>query len=204
MTEAQIEYHNNRGRKENLTPERLERKNAKSRKINLTSEQLEAKRSLNRISNMSDAQAQYTREKSRIRMKRKRELDPTFRISGYVSRLINFMLKSKGSSKVGESFSKYVPWGRAELKTHVEKQFEPWMTWNNHGKYDSITWDDTDQTTWTWQLDHIIPRSDLPYASMTDDNFKKCWALENLRPYSAKQNIIDGTSRTRHSNKGKN
>lgn len=27
---------------------------------------------------------------------------------------------------------------------------------------------------------------------MEDDNFKRCWALENLRPYSAKQNIIDG------------
>jgi hypothetical protein len=27
---------------------------------------------------------------------------------------------------------------------------------------------------------------------MEDENFKKCWSLENLRPYSAKQNIIDG------------
>ena len=27
---------------------------------------------------------------------------------------------------------------------------------------------------------------------MEDDNFKKCWALENLRPLSAKQNIVDG------------
>lgn len=27
---------------------------------------------------------------------------------------------------------------------------------------------------------------------MEDEEFKKCWALSNLRPYSAKQNIIDG------------
>jgi hypothetical protein len=33
---------------------------------------------------------------------------------------------------------------------------------------------------------------------MDDENFKKCWALENLRPYSAKQNIIDGVTRVRH------
>jgi hypothetical protein len=53
----------------------------------------------------------------------------------------------------------------------------------------------------TWNLDHIVPRSDLPYASMTEDNFKKCWALSNMRPYSAKQNMIDGTTRARHAKK---
>ena len=54
------------------------------------------------------------------------------------------------------------------------------------------------QSTWTWQIDHIILRADLLYTSMEDENFKKCWALSNLRPYSAKQNILDGTNRIRH------
>jgi len=27
---------------------------------------------------------------------------------------------------------------------------------------------------------------------MEDENFKKCWALENLCPLSAKQNLLDG------------
>ena len=31
-----------------------------------------------------------------------------------------------------------------------------------------------------------------------DDNFKKCWALENLRPLSSKQNLLDGSTRVRH------
>lgn len=30
---------------------------------------------------------------------------------------------------------------------------------------------------------------------MNDDNFKKCWVLENLRPYNAKQNLIDSNKR---------
>lgn len=72
------------------------------------------------------------------------------------------------------------------------------MTWNNWGMYRSKTWDDNDPVTWTWQIDHIIPCSDLPYLSMEDENFKKCWALENLRPYSAKQNLFDGIRRVRH------
>jgi hypothetical protein len=46
--------------------------------------------------------------------------------------------------------------------------------------------------------DHIIPQSKLQYTSMKDENFKKCWSLENLRPLSAKQNVIDGATRIRH------
>jgi hypothetical protein len=75
------------------------------------------------------------------------------------------------------------------------------MTWENRGKYNKKTWNDNDPSTWTWQLDHIIPQSDLPYAEMShnaDSNFQKCWALSNLRPLSSKQNVIDGVRRTRH------
>jgi hypothetical protein len=72
------------------------------------------------------------------------------------------------------------------------------MNWGNRGKFDPKTWDDNDTSTWKWQLDHIIPHSDLPYDSVEDENFKKCWSLENLRPLSAKQNVIDGTLRIRH------
>lgn len=73
--------------------------------------------------------------------------------------------------------------------------------WHNWGIYDKNKWDDNDQSTWTWQIDHIIPLSEFKYTSFEDESFKKCWALENLRPYSAKQNFIDGVMRTRHSKK---
>jgi len=72
------------------------------------------------------------------------------------------------------------------------------MNWNNWGVYKSKNWNDNDSSTWTWQIDHIIPQSNLPYTSMEDENFKKSWDLNNLRPYSAKQNILDGISRVRH------
>lgn len=72
------------------------------------------------------------------------------------------------------------------------------MNWENYGKYRSNVWNDNDQSTWTWNIDHIIPQSDLPYASMEDNNFQVCWALKNLRPYSSKQNVLDGVTRNRH------
>jgi hypothetical protein len=112
-----------------------------------------------------------------------------------VSRAVGNALKIIGSSKRGGSILNNLLYTIAELKIHIQNQFESWMTWQNQGKYNITTWNDNDSITWTWQLDHIIPQSSLPYTSMTDDNFKKCWALENLRPLSAKQNIIDGNRR---------
>jgi len=75
------------------------------------------------------------------------------------------------------------------------------MNWDNWKKYNSKTWDDNNPATWTWNIDHIIPQSELKYESLDDENFKKCWALENLRSYSAKQNILDGCRKIRHTKK---
>lgn len=84
------------------------------------------------------------------------------------------------------------------MTNHLQQSFDPWMNLNNYGKYDPKTWDDHDQATWTWNIDHVIPQSELPYFSMEEENFRKCWSLENLRPYSSKQNFLDGIYRIRH------
>lgn len=96
-------------------------------------------------------------------------------------------------NKSNFSILKYLPYSINELKDHIESQFESWMTWDNWGKYNSNTWNDNDSSTWVWNIDHIIPQAHLLYSSMEDDNFKKCWALDNLRPYSAKKNVINGS-----------
>ena len=127
--------------------------------------------------------------------------DQVFRLRKLVSLTIRIYIKKSNSSKNRISIKKYLTYSFKELKDHIEKQFEPWMTWENQGSYFVSKWNDDDSSTWKWQLDHIIPQSDLPYISMEDDNFKKCWALENLRPYSAKQNLLDGTTRIRHEGK---
>ncbi len=123
--------------------------------------------------------------------------DPVYKLRTKISQIIWVRLKNNNSSKHGESILKYLPYTIQELKDHLESLFEPWMNWDNHGKYNK-NWDDNDPLTWKWNVDHIIPQSDLPYISMEDENFKKCWALSNLRPLSAKQNILDGTGRIRH------
>jgi hypothetical protein len=117
----------------------------------------------------------------------RRKNDVSFRLKESISRRV-----WKVIVKGGKSVSKYLPYSVHELKVHLEKLFQPWMTWDNYGTYRADIWDDSDPTTWTWQIDHIIPHSKFHYSSMEDQEFKNCWALSNLRPYSAKQNIIDG------------
>jgi 5-methylcytosine-specific restriction endonuclease McrA len=68
-----------------------------------------------------------------------------------------------------------MPYTPEQLKEHLESQFEDWMTWDNYGE---------------WHVDHIHPQSLLPYDSMDHPNFQKCWALENLQPLEARENII--------------
>jgi len=38
------------------------------------------------------------------------------------------------------------------FKIYIENTFEPWMTWENYGKYNS-------ELNYGWDLDHIIPIS---------------------------------------------
>lgn len=157
------------------------------------------KRDSERKDEISVYQAEYRQEnKVELQTKKneykkiKRQNDPSFKLRGLVSNAIFQALKYIGSTKGGSSILQYLPYSMQELKEHLEKQFESWMTWDNWGSYDKDTWDDNNQTTWTWHIDHIIPQAKLLYQSMDEDNFKKCWALENLRPLSAKENIIKG------------
>ena len=133
-----------------------------------------------------------------IRARLRRRADVSFRLKHNVSKSIWYALSKLNSNKGHHSFLKYVPYTMAELKQHLELQFEYWMNWNNYGVYRFNMWDDNNVDTWTWQVDHIIPQANLLYTSMDDDNFKICWSLENLRPLSSKQNFLDGIHRVRH------
>ena len=49
------------------------------------------------------------------------------------------------------------------------------MSWENYGSY--------------WHIDHIKPDSRFIYESVEDIEFKKCWALSNLQPLKAEDNL---------------
>ena len=110
--------------------------------------------------------------------------DPCYKLRTNVRNAVNQRLKN---GKGGESILPYVDWNSyEELKEHLESQFEDWMTWENHGK-----WHPTEKR---WHIDHIKPQSVLleGVTSMDDPKFRECWALENLRPLEARENISKG------------
>lgn len=108
-----------------------------------------------------------------------------------ISQSINAQLKKSLANKDGASCLDHLPFSIIELKQHLEGLFEPWMTWENWGHYNKDDWSDEDQSTWIWHIDHIKPHAAFKYTSMEDQLFKECWALSNLRPYSAKDNVRD-------------
>lgn len=106
--------------------------------------------------------------------------DPAFKLKFSIgSRVREGLKKSKG--KKLDSTWDHLPYTPQELREHLEKQFEPWMNWDNHGMGEGC-----------WQIDHIYPHSKLPYDSLDHPNFQKCWALENLQPLCAIKNMKKG------------
>ena len=116
--------------------------------------------------------------------KEKYHTDPCYKLRKVTSIMVGGALKE---GKGGESMLPYVDWNSyEELKEHLESQFEDWMTWENHGKWHPIEK--------RWHIDHIKPQSVLleGVTSMDDPKFRECWALENLRPLEARENISKG------------
>ena len=67
----------------------------------------------------------------------------------------------------------YIGCSFESLKEHIENQFTPEMTWENHGTY--------------WHIDHIIPCAAFDFS--IDNEIKKCFHYENLRPLKASDNV---------------
>lgn len=95
--------------------------------------------------------------------------DPIYKINKLTSNKINAQINNKNNSVF-----KLLGYSLEELMNHLEAQFEDGMTWDNHGK---------------WHIDHIKPICSFKFESYEDEEFKECWALSNLRPLWAKDNL---------------
>lgn len=135
-------------------------------------------------STMKDGVNRTCEDCRKKQVKERLKTDPVFKLRCRVSSAIRNALVKNNGSKYGKSVWKHLPYNPQQLREHLEKQFEPWMSWDNHG---IATIEKR-----TWQIDHIIPCTLLQYDSMDHPNFQKCWALKNLRPLDAFENIAKG------------
>lgn len=65
------------------------------------------------------------------------------------------------------------------VRKHIESQFLPGMTWENHGMKG-------------WHIDHIIPCDSFDLRDM--DEQKRCFNYKNLQPLWAEDNLEKGAS----------
>ena len=97
--------------------------------------------------------------------------DPLYAATHKIRNLIATSLKRRNFTKQSLTYEilgcKY-----NEFKEYIEKQFQPGMSWENHG------WD-------TWHLDHIIPIS----SAKTKEELIKLNHYSNFQPLWAKDNI---------------
>lgn len=106
---------------------------------------------------------------------RKNRSTPKGRLSHCVGGSMRNSLKAL---KGGRHWETLVGFTLLDLMQHLEKQFLPGMSWDNHGTF--------------WHIDHRIPISVFNYKVPEDFDFARCWSLENLRPLEASKNISKG------------
>lgn len=106
--------------------------------------------------------------------KEKYYTDPKFNIASRIRGALRNSLK--GIRKEAPTFTLlgYTP---TQLVKHLESKFTDGMSWDNMSE---------------WHIDHIRPIASFDYDSTDHPDFKKCWALNNLQPMWAKDNMSKG------------
>ena len=136
----------------------------------------------NRSKEQKQAKAEYNRVWKNNRYKN----NNNYRIRCIIS---SAMRRSLKGIKKGDSIKNILGYTIEELKEWLENQFEDWMNWDNLG----LT---ATKAKETWQIDHIIPVNTFNILEIGDEEFKKCWALDNLRPldsYINNKRPLDGS-----------
>lgn len=81
--------------------------------------------------------------------KNKMSTDFLFKLKKVIRQSIRGSFKKYGFTKNSKTYE-ILGCTYEEFKIHIEKQFLPWMNWDNYGKYNG-------ECNFGWDLDHIIP-----------------------------------------------
>lgn len=115
------------------------------------------------------------RAKVAASMRRRRVENPRFRAHEKMSRLVAKTLKRHRTSKQGRTWPELVGYTIVELEARLKATMPAGYTWADY--LDGLL-----------QIDHIIPASVFNFTSPDDIDFKRCWALANLRLLTKEDN----------------
>lgn len=86
-----------------------------------------------------------------------------------------------GEKKGGHAWKALLGYSADDLRQHLERQFSRGMGWSNMGD---------------WHIDHIVPLSAFTFSGPHDPEVRRAWALTNLRPLWAEDNLRKRSKRT--------
>lgn len=176
--------YNKKYRKENRTPEKAKLENIKwSRNKDtrknwdiLNKEKIKLQRK-SIIENYSKEEYKEFREKTNKWRREKRNNDVLYKLKSNISCRLSKALKqikeNKGLVKTIDTLGCDLTY----LKNYIESRFEPWMTWDNYGRYNG-------DFNYGWDLDHIIPVS----IGVTKEEIIELNHYTNLQPLCSKIN----------------
>lgn len=110
--------------------------------------------------------------KAVARQKEKYRNEPWFNLKvKFAARLKRLLV-----GKAGRTTLELLGYSREELVSHIEKQFTKGMNWERVFAGEI-------------HIDHIVPVSSFNISGADDPALRECWALSNLRPLWAKDNL---------------
>lgn len=112
---------------------------------------------------------QVNKEKRRCYLRTRYHTDVDFKLTQTIRQMVHRVLRTK--SKEGSTFE-LLRYGPQEFRKRIEMQFEPGMTWDNHGE--------------VWEIDHKIPIQQ--FLNKGEKRPEIINALSNLQPMWVKEN----------------
>lgn len=102
---------------------------------------------------------------------------PARKINSWTSSAIRSQLWRKRRAKQKTLIEERLGYSIDTLRAHLEALFVEGMSWDNHG---------------AWHIDHKRPLSSFKITTFVCRDFRKAWALQNLQPLWAVDNMRKG------------
>jgi hypothetical protein len=113
------------------------------------------------------------RENKRNYERTRKANDPLYKLVANFRTAIYTVLKENNMDKYGHYFE-ILQYSPEQLSDHLENQFTEGMEWENYGE---------------WHVDHKTPITAFNFQEIGDNEFMKCWSLDNLQPMWGDENI---------------
>lgn len=132
----------------------------------------------NRPSKLPKIISDTSKIKNNQTLKKRYHSNPKLRLRMCFHSQISYHLGKGGNTDKLSVMLKKLGYSIYDLKKRLEETFKPEMNWDNYGEY--------------WHLDHIKPVSWFSFNNYNDDEFIKCFSLNNLQALEASKNISKG------------